>query len=289
MFNRRRNSTRILLVLFCLSAFRVATAQDADAELTYKQFSIVFKVDKSSVDNLAAADQQALLKASFMGMAPPTFGFFDGTLNGERHWKFSCKAENTRYEQNPCIDMPIGTHRARWVHNRELLEVFAYAADGSSVSLRYIDVTIDSKNPPPPDDPVQSLPAYPGFFTISQEKQTYPLLVHVYGAVSLSFQLGQLPARTNCDVTVPTPNRANVNCRQYPPIPINQGMVAVQASIDGHMVNGMSCDAKWRWSKCSVVGPGFYSARWKNDRRSEIILLGLRNSKTQELGFEVRD
>lgn len=280
---------QILLAALCFVTPCTLIAQNVDAETVLKQFSITLQVEKSSMNKPGSGiDQQKLLQASVMGMAPPTFGVFWGSLNGEHHWHFSCKAENTRRESIPCIDMPVGAHRARWVHNRELLEVFAYDSSGN-VTLRYLDVTIDPKDPPPPDDPVQSLPTFPGFFTINQTKQAYPLLVHVYGAVALSFQVGELPARTNCDITAPFFNRLNVNCTQYPPIPINRGTVDVQASIDGHTVNGMSCDAKWKWSKCSVIGPGFYEARWKNDRHSEIIFMGLRNGKTEEIGFEVRD
>lgn len=275
---------RILLVLFCFGVTGLLVAQnqaEADA-IMRKEFPITFQVEKSGIVALGK-DQKTLLEANVMGMAPPTFGFFNGTLNGERHWNFSCKGENTRYERNPCIDMPIGAHRARWVHNRELLQVFAYAPDGS-VSLRYIDVTIDPKNPPLPDDPVQNLPAFQP--TLAEAKNSYSELVHVYGAVSLSFQVGELPARTNCNVTAFSSMQANINCTSFPPIPINRGTVKVEASIDGHM-KSLSCDAKWRWSKCSVISPGFYIARWKDAGQSQIILFGTRNDKPQEIGFAV--
>ena len=270
----------IALVLFCFTACAL-TAQD-DLEAARKQFPITFQVEKSSVDK-PDVDPQKLLQASMMGMAPPVFGFFSGTLNGERHWHFGCMAENTRYEQNPCVDMPIGTHRARWIHNRELLQVIAYAADGS-ISMRYIDVTIDKKNPPPPDDPVQNIPAHQP--TLTEAKNSYPELVHVYGAVSLSFQVGELPARTNCKITAFNPNVANVDCTSFPPIPINRGTVEIHASVNGQL-KSLSCDAKWKWSKCSVVSPGFYIARWKDAQQSQIILFGIRNDKPEEIGFAV--
>lgn len=275
---------RLILAILCLGALRAAFAQDANTELAIKEFPITFQVEKSSIDTLVT-DQQKLLQASAIGMAPPTFGAFFGTLNGERHWHFSCKAENTRYERNPCTDMPIGAHRARWLHNRELLQVAAYAADGS-VSLRYIDVRIDAKNPPPPDDPVQNLPAFQPASGMPQTKDSYPLLVHVYGAVSMSFQVGELPARTNCNIITFSSIQTNVNCTTFPPIPINRGTVDVEAAMDNHPLR-MSCDAKWRWSKCSVVSPGFYLARWKDARQSGIILFGTRNDKPEEIGFEI--
>jgi hypothetical protein len=263
-----RRVTLAILVLFVTMASFAQQPTVADLD---KTFPITLEIERSSVTNVAKDSPERLRQASAMGIAPPVFGAFFGTLNGENHWRLGCMGENTRYEVNPCIDMPIGLHRARWVHNRELLEVFAYDADGK-VSLRYIDVTIDPKNPPPPADPVQQLPVNPGFFTMSQPGHAYPLLVHVYGAVALSFQIGELPAQTSCDITVSNPDRANVTCKNYPPVPINQGTVELQASVDGKL-SSFSCDAKWRWSKCSVIGPGFYYARWKDNDQSTMILL----------------
>lgn len=288
---------RILaLVLLCIALVRLVSAQDAEEKATLeKEFPIILEIEKSSMVNVEADHPDRLAQASSIGMAPPVFGVFTGNLSRfgtspehERHWKFGCWAENTRYGIDPCIDMPIGLHRARWVHNRELLEVLAYDSTGN-MSLRYLDVTIDPKNPPPPNDPIEDLPTFPGLFAIDQTKRDYPILVHVYGAVSLSFQAGEFPARANCDITAPFPNQVNVNCTQYPPVPIYHGSVQVEASIDGHLPHSnLSCDAKWRWSKCAVVGPGFYAARWKDDSHSQIILLGERNGKPKETGFEVR-
>lgn len=276
----------LALGLLHFGATCALVAQDAATESVLKEFPITFQVEKSHVDTLET-DQQRESQAGAIGMAPSIFGFFVGTLNGERHWHFGCQAENTRYERNPCTDMPIGAHRARWMHNRELLQVAAYAADGS-VSLRYVDVRIDAKNPPPADDPVQNLPAFQPASAMPQAKNSYPLLVHVYGAVSLSFQVGELPARTNCNIITFSSIQTNVSCTTFPPIPINRGTVLLEAAMDNHPVE-MSCDAKWRWSKCSVVSPGFYLARWKDARQSEIILFGTRNDKPEEIGFKIGD
>jgi hypothetical protein len=280
---------RLLFALFCLAATHSLGAQDTDANaVLQKEFPITLEINKSSIVNIAANQPDRLSQANAMGSAPPIFGVFFGTLNMEHHWKFGCWAENPRASQTPCVDMPIGLHRARWVHNRELLEVFAYDSAGK-VTLRYLDVTIDPKDPPLPDDPVQNLPTFPGLFSIDEAKRDYPLLVHVYGSVALSFPAGELPARTNCDITSPFPNRTNVNCTQYPPIQINSGVVDLDASIDGRKRPNISFDAKWRWSKCSVIGPGFDAARWKDSGHTQIILLGLDNKgKPEETGFEVR-
>ena len=64
----------------------------------------------------------------------------------------------------------------------------AYDSQGN-VSLRYIDVTITVRIRLPPDDAIESFPAVAGFFnTNEQTRRDYPVLVHVYGAVSLVFR-----------------------------------------------------------------------------------------------------
>jgi hypothetical protein len=281
------------LLTFALTVHAQAVQEVSDKATLERAFPIILEIDQSFVVP-ADTDPARLAQASAVGMAPPTFGIFRGTLSSfnvpperERHWQFGCWAENTRYGRNPCVDMPIGLHRARWVHNRELLEVEAYAKDGA-VTLRYLDVMIDPKSPPPADDPIQSLPVYPGFFAIGQPKKDYPLLIHVYGATALSLPAGQLPARTDCDVTTGFLNRTSINCEQYPPIPLSTGYVVIDASIDGQHGHNISCDAKWKWSKCSVILPGFYLARWKDTRQSQIELVGLRDGKPEEIGFDVR-
>lgn len=275
---------RTFLVFLCFTAYCLASAAQTPAEVdaVLKQFPITFQVEKSDVQNLVT-DQQQLAKAAAIGIAPPVFGFFSGALNGERHWHFGCQAESARYEQNPCVDLPIGAHRARWMHNREVLQVIAYAADGS-VSVRYVDVRIDQKNPPPPDDAVQNLPAFQP--TILEAKGSYPELVHVYEAIARRFEIGELPARTNCNISVFSSRYANVNCTSFPPIPITRGTVDIHASVNGKMTT-LSCEAKWKWSKCSVISPGFYIARWKDSGQTQIVLFGTKNDKPEEIGFAV--
>jgi hypothetical protein len=261
---------------------------DEQKQAASKLWPIVFQVEKSNVTDLSGANPSMDAQAAAWGMAPELkTGSFEGTLNGEKHWKFSCWGENTRREVNPCADIPIGIgHRATWVHNRELLQVFAYAADGKIVSLRYIDVTIDPKNPPPPDDPVQNLPAFQPVPTVPT-KQSYPLLVHVYGAMELSFPVGQLPEQVKCNASS-TGWTATATCTDYPPVTIYRGTVSVDAAFDGKTHRNLSCDAKWRWSKCSVIGPGFYLARWSDKDESKIMLLAVKDKKPVEIGFKVK-
>jgi hypothetical protein len=289
----------ITLLLLSLSVPCGALAQSAtkdDQEKVDAEFPLILEVESSYVSDTSGIPPEKLAAATAMGSAPPTFAVFKGTLSTyaapperERHWQFGCWAENARYAQTPCVDMPIGLHRARWVHNRELLEVFAYDHDGN-VSLRYLDVTIDPKNPPPPNDPIEALPAFAGFFTTSEQtRRDYPVLVHVYGSVALSLPAGELPARTTCDIKDTHFNQTtHIDCRQYAPIELSTGYVVLDAGIDGVRQRNISCDAKWRWSKCSVIGPGIYEARWKDSAQSQILLLGKRGGKTTEIGFQVR-
>jgi hypothetical protein len=290
---------KLLQVCLLLTASSVCFPQEPTADektRMEKEFPIILEIESSYVSDTSGIDPRKLAEATAMGSAPPTFAVFKGTLSAysatperERHWQFGCWAENARYAQNPCADMHIGLHRARWVHNRELLEVFAYDGEGN-VTLRYIDVTIDPKNPPPADDPIETLPAFAGFFNTSdQTRRDYPVLVHVYGSVALSLPAGELPARTSCDIKDTYINQTtHIDCRQYPPIELHRGYVVVDAGIDGVRQRNVSCDAKWRWSNCSVIGPGLYEARWKDSGHSQIVLLGKRNGKTVDLGFEVR-
>jgi hypothetical protein len=284
-----------LFALLCLARPVCLLAQQSDDKsFLEKQFPIILEITSSTIVNPEASNPDRLSQASSMGAAPPIFGFFRGTLsqfnvNPEResHWQFGCWSENIRFGQNPCVDMPIGLHRARWLHNREILEVLAYDSDGNS-HLRYLDVTIDPKNPPPVGDPIESLPTFAGIFAIDAAQRDFPLLVHVYGAVALRFPAGELPARTHCDIRTLYNDRTSVDCTQYPPIPLSQGQVQIEASIDKPMPHSnLTCEAKWRWSKCSLLQPGFYQARWKTGDHSQIVLLTNTNGKREEVGFEI--
>ena len=229
-------------------------------------------------------------------MGPPVFGFFKGNLSRfnvppehEHHWTFSCQAESPRFAVDPCTDMHIGLHRARWIHNREVLEVIAYDADGNS-TIRYFNVSSDPKNPPPLDDAIENLPTSVGLFGIEANKDQYPELVHVYGSALLRLPAGALPAHSDCRFTATFPDRVDEHCTQYPPVPLTVGYMTVDAAIDTAMPHStLTCDAKWKWSKCSFMPPGFYEARWKDDQHTKIALLDLSNEhKPREVVFEVK-
>jgi hypothetical protein len=287
----------VIFVVFILSALCPLAAQVSDDEATMRrEFPLILEITASYVSDNAGISLKQLAEAEAMGSAPPTFAVFKGILSTyapeaerEQHWQLGCWAENARYAQNPCVDMPIGPHRARWVHNREMLEVLAYDK-GGDVMLRYLDVTANPKDPPQPSDPVESSPTFAGLFNANEEtRKDYPELVHVYGAVALSLPAGSLPARTSCDIKDMYFSQAtHIDCRQYPPVELHTGYVVLDAGIDGNRQHNISCDAKWRWSKCSVIGPGIYEARWKDSAHSQILLLGKRDGKLVDIGFQVR-
>jgi hypothetical protein len=118
-------------------------------------------------------------------------------------------------------------------------------------------------------------------------KQSYPLLVHVYGAMELNFPVGQLPEQVRCNASS-TGWTATATCTDYPPVTIYRGTVSVDAGFAGKAHRNLSCDAKWSWSKCSVIGPGFYLARWSDKDESKIMLLAVKDKKPVEIGFEVK-
>lgn len=296
---RMGESVRPLLVAVLLLPFCAVLGMAQQATGQYdlaKDFPIILEIQGSQVINPVADQPQKLAAANAMGSAPPIFAVFRATLSTfgptperENHWQLGCWAENPLYEQDICSTIPVGLHRARWVHNREMLEVVAYEADGNA-TLRYLDVTIDPKNPPPPNDPIQGLPVFAGLYTTNDKtRHDYPEVMHVYGAVNLSLPAGQLPARTSCDITERYINQSvHVECKQFPPIPLSRGYIVIDAGIDGNRQHNVSCDAKWRWSRCSLLGPGLYEARWTDGNHSKIAVLVRRDGKPEEIGFEVR-
>jgi len=154
-----------------------------------------------------------------------------------------------------------------------------------------LGVSIDPKDPPPADDLIENLPASVGMFGIEATKEQYPELVHVYGAVKLNFPAGELPARSECRFTATFPNQVDEYCTSYPAVPLIRGEMTIDASIDSDPMphHTLTCEAKWKWSNCSFVPPGFYEARWKDKEHTRIALLDLSDeTKRREVVFEVK-
>lgn len=251
-------------------------------------FPLTLTIDNTLVLNFAEKNPEALVEADQMGAASPIHVIVSASLNGENHWRFNCHRENSHGERNPCTDLAPGSYPARWVHNRELLQILV--KEGDAFGWRFLDVQPAPENPPDPQDDVLRAQAYQLTIRKPKDKDAteYPLLVHVYGAVKLQLPSGSLPARTHCSATSYTSYRTDVDCTNSGAVQLYKGFVTVDASIDGTTGWSISCDAKWRWSKCSVLGPGFYPARWKDGPGSRLVVLAVENDEPHEVTYEAQ-
>jgi len=153
---------------------------------------------------------------------------------------------------------------------------------------RRVYVSPNPKSPPPTDDPVYNFSAFDFIVQYPKGKtaQDYPVLVHVYGGVTLDFPVGQVPAKTQCTTTTWSKYQTNTNCVSYPPVEIDRGHVTLDVSMERMDFGSLDCDAKWKWSRCAVIRPGSYFARV--DKGDRLIVLTNDGEKTKEIGFTVR-
>lgn len=259
------------------------SAPDLDPEMS-TLFPLHIQISSTFAEKSVSGD--SALKGEAMGAAAPFFVIYHGTMNGEDHWVFECQRENRFSEVNPCTDLPIGEYRGRWIHDHNLVQVLG--GDSTHQIARYWIVSPNPKSPPAPaDDSVYQFPTFEFLVSFPAGKSVgdYPAIVHVYGAVTLNFQVGQLPASNRCTATTWSAYQSTVNCTSYPPIPINRGYVTLQVSAERVDYGHLSCDAKWKWSKCAAVAPGFYYARV--DKKDRLVVL-VHNDKGEpsEITFE---
>jgi tetratricopeptide (TPR) repeat protein len=251
-------------------------------------FPLTLTIDSALILNFAEKNPEALFQADQMGMPPPIHVIVYASLNGENHWRFTCHRENSHGERNPCTNLAPGGYPARWVHNRELLQILV--KEGDAFGWRFLDVEPAPESPASPQDNVLRSETYQ--FKIRKPKDNsatdYPLLIHVYGAAKFRLPSGSLPARTHCSATSYTSYRTDVDCTNSGAVQLYKGFVTVEAAIDGNSEWWISCDAKWRWSKCSVLGPGFYPARWKDGPGSRLVVLAVENDEPHEVTFEAK-
>jgi hypothetical protein len=251
-------------------------------------FPLTLQVERSLTINTGGDNLATVVEAEDMGMAPSVFVVVYGSINGEKHWYLRCTRENSANESNPCTELAPGNYPACWAHNHDLLRVVIKGANGPE--WRFLDVTPNPKDPADSQDAVLKTPVYEFDAHKPKGKQTteYPLLLHVYGGVKLQFPVGSLPAHTHCSIMNPTTYRTDVDCSNSGAVPIYRGYVRLDGSIDGDSRWWISCDAKWRWSKCSALGPGFYVARWSNGPGSRLIVVAPVGGDSKEVGFEAR-
>jgi hypothetical protein len=218
-------------------------------------YPLTLEIEKSVKLDLSEGNADAARQADEMGAPAPVSISFWGTLNGESHWVFECEAENVHNEVNPCTELPKGKYIARWMHNRQMLQVVFDGPDG--ISARYLTVSPNPKDPPQPGDPVVALGSYdfPIAKPANQRNTDYPLLVHVYGASRMR---------------------------------ISKGYVLLDAKVEGRDPGMVWCDAKTRLGICFALSPGFYAARWLDDGKTQIVLLRATQGDTHEYGFAVK-
>lgn len=247
-------------------------------------FPLTVTIDKGGDYTLKLSASEEIENAK-MGIAPPGLFMFWGAINGEHHWVFVCRKEVSGRESVPCTLIPAGEYRGRWVHDSSVLQIVGDTA--GSPMTRFLMVTSDTNNPAPKDDPVMRLPAYD--FNIPLPKgrslDSFPFLIHVYGSQSMELPTGTLPGRITCNESTWNPIQTTVNCTSMPPVEIHRGFVDVDFSSGKRGSVSMHCAAKWRWSSCSALEPGFYYARQDKDRL--MVLVHESDGKPKEIGFEV--
>lgn len=276
----------LLLLLLCLGinslTFAQTTPQNSSLE---RAFPLTVKIDKSTVINPEADEPGLLSKAVSMGIAPPIFVVFRGNIDGQNHWVFGCRKENALRESIPCAPVPAGTYHGRWIYDHSLLQIVNESTE--SPITRFLTVSPNPKNMPPKDDPVLQVTPYdfPVRFPNGKSLSDYVGLVHVYGGVSMDLPVGRLPGHENCNIYSWSTYQTSVNCTSSPPIEIHRGYVTLEISTSEDPFASLHCEAKWRWSHCSVLAPGLYYARIRGKRL--ILLTHKKDGKPEEIGFEV--
>jgi len=259
-----------------------------DDELT-TEFPLAVEVSKSQYDNPFENDMASLAKGEDLGMSPPILVILTATINGESHWTLICRRENVRNETNPCTPLAAGRYPARWVHNAELLQLLVKDDQGKFDS-RFFDASPKRQDPPPADDKPLQTARYQ--FVISpptgKRSEDYPMLLHVYGAVRLRFPVGQLPVHMRCTYSNRDSFTTQIDCLNAGGAEIYKGHVDLDSALDGSWGWTISCDAKWRWSKCAALGPGFYAARWRVADKRLLVVLAKVGEKTEEITFDAK-
>jgi hypothetical protein len=79
-----------------------------------------------------------------------------------------------------------------------------------------------------------------------------------------------------------------MDCVNAGGIEIYKGHVDLDCALDGSWGWTISCDAKWRWSRCAALGPGFYAARWKDGDKRQLVVLAHVGDKPEEVTFDAK-
>jgi hypothetical protein len=216
------------------------------------------------------------------GDAKPIGAYIVGSVDGKDNWTLSCMKED-QPESIPCTPLEPGTYPAMWAHHWTLLAILAQ--DRGQTTVRFFDVKRASPGAPPAHS------AVPMSFAVPKGKQVtdYPLLLHVYGNSTQRYIAWTLPESTSCTATSNGDDSVRANCTTYPASNIEHEFKGLFATLDGDLGWDISCTAGWVGSNCAALNPGFYAARWKDDRRRQLrALVVYRNGKVEEVTFDIK-
>jgi hypothetical protein len=264
----------------------LASVIPCESQTPQDDFPLNITID-SARDALLKLSANEEAEDARMGIAPPGLMMFRGAINGEHHWIFTCRKEVSGRESVPCTLIPIGEYRGRWVHDTSLLQIVGGPSEDPII--RFLMVRNEAKDPALPNDPVLLTQVYDFNVVLPNGKplSNYPFLIHVYGSVSMEIPVGTRPGRTTCNESTWNPIQTTVNCTTLPPREIHHGYVTVDFSSVNRGMASMHCEAKWRWSSCSALEPGFYYARADDRKERLFVLTHDSNRKPKEIGFEV--
>jgi len=288
--NMLRKIALRLALATCLGPVAAFAQQPSTLEALRKDFPLTLNVTSSEVVDLAKDMPNEALKAARMGATVPFFVAVRSTINGEVHWWIHCRRENLLRETIPCVPLAAGRYPARWVHNGEFLEVLA-ADDNGQLQGRFYDVAVNPSDLPGPDDEAIRAPRYQFQFPVPKGKhlEDYPLLLHVYGATQLALPAGTRPVYTHCGTISYGPyGPTHINCSSSGGGELYVGYVMFEATLDGSLEWNISCSARFRWQRCPLLGPGFYAARWKDQKRRKLAVLVSGDGKTKEVSLDAK-
>ena len=251
-----------------------------------EEFPLRVTISSVEVSDLTEGiSPEKLAEASADGLEAPYFVFFRGMIDGEDHWIFSCRKENRLRESLPCTPIPTGIYSGRWIFDHTMVEIVGGAEKGIT---RFLAVSENEKSPPSADDPLLQMPVFnfPVRFPASKSVKDYTVFAHIYGGSSIELPAASLPEHTRCNAYAWSDYQGSVNCTSYPAIEITRGYVTLDFSAGKVPFASLNCEAKWRWSHCSLLDPGLYYGRIVKNRL--ILLTHDANGKPVEVGFEVQ-
>ena len=187
----------VMVILCFLAAASVSHGQASESQDSPAKYAFPFQIVIKSVSVIDTnhMNRKQEIESAEIGMEPPYFVFFYGTVNGENHWVFDCRKENTLRESIPCTAIPTGEYSGRWIHNYSIMQIVG-DQQGEQIS-RFLNVSVNPKDPLVGDDPIlhYGIFDFPVQFPNGKSLKDYPILAHVYDGTSLEIPVGRLPRK----------------------------------------------------------------------------------------------